>query len=79
MAQSYLEMPMPNPNTTTRDDFTKYYVRQTCPENADPKFRKLFVNLQKMLDLLANHDAMKPNLQQTYMTPANSKNKVYFM
>ena len=31
-----------------------------------------------LLDKLAHHEAMAPNLNQTYMTPAADKNKVYF-
>lgn len=70
---------MPNPNTATRQEFTQNLVSQQCPSNATTKYRQAFTKHQELLDLLGNHSAMVPNNQQTYSTPANSKNKVYFM
>ena len=69
----------PNPNTTTREAFTQYYQEQTVPNDADHKYKHLFLVHQKLYKLLLEHPAMEPNRQQTFSTPANSKNKVYSM
>ncbi|PVH93873.1 hypothetical protein DM02DRAFT_618988 [Periconia macrospinosa] len=75
-------MPMyvqPDGNTTTREKFTDFYINWPLPSNANEEYRKLFLAHQRLLKLLCDHPAMDPNRQQTYNTPANSKNKVYFM
>lgn len=69
----------PHPATTTRLEFTRHHVEKPCPSNATAQYRHYFTSHQKLLDLLAKHPAMESNLQQTYSTPAASKNKVYFM
>ncbi len=66
-----------DPNTATREEFTNHLVDAPVPDNASEQWKNNVVNLKAMLKKLAFHDAMTPNLQQTYMTPANSKNKVY--
>jgi hypothetical protein len=71
-----------DPNRATRAEFTEYICRPQLPPDApDPTpIWKLFVSNQKdLVTALAAHPAMEPNLQQTYDTPAASKNKVYFM
>lgn len=60
----------PDPNTATRENFTLFLVNRECPSNASPKYRNLYTSHQRLVDLLAHHPAMVPNLQQTYMTPA---------
>jgi hypothetical protein len=69
----------PDPNTTTRQAFTDYFLSQECPTNAVPKYRHVFDTHQKLMKLLIDHPAMDQNRGQTYMTPAASKNKIYFM
>lgn len=71
-------MSPPDPNTSTREEFTKHLTSLECPGNASAEYRKAYTSHQRLLDLLAHHPAMASNLQQTYMTPAASKNKVYF-
>lgn len=68
-----------DPNITTRENFTRNLTQVSIPANASSKWRFYAEKSQALLDKLANHTAMTPNLQQTYMTPAASKNKVYFM
>jgi hypothetical protein len=51
---------------------------QHAPD-AHPTYKHLFITHQQLAKLLIEHPAMKPNLQQTFSTPANSKNQVYFM
>lgn len=68
-----------NPHSATREQFTVHLTSLPCPEDAHKDYKHLFVSLQKLLDLLAHHEAMRPNLQQTFMTSAASKNKIYFM
>lgn len=67
--------------TATREQFTQNIIAQ--PDNPrgpnTTKWSAYRTHLNNLLDLLAHHDAMAPNLRQPYMTPANSKNKVYFM
>jgi len=68
-----------DPNTATREQFTTQLISNPTPFDAAPAWTKLADNLKTLLEKLAHHSAMAPNLQQTYMTPAASKNKVYFM
>lgn len=68
-----------DPNTATRAEFTAHLTSKPIPTSAAPAWKKLVITLRVLLDKLAAHPAMAANLQQTYMTPANSKNKVYFM
>ncbi|KAL8282830.1 hypothetical protein RB597_010188 [Gaeumannomyces tritici] len=72
-------MSMPNPNTTTRRVFTQFLVEKECPDNADPYYKKTHDDLRRLLDLLAKHEGMSANMEQTFMMPAADKNKVYFM
>lgn len=67
-----------DPNKNTREEFTKAIVTRPIPEFASPDWKKYVQRSQVLLDKLAHHTAMASNLHQTYMTPANSKNKVYF-
>lgn len=68
----------PDVETTTRVDFTEFFQRFQCLPDAHPVYKHLFEMHQQLAKLLIEHPAMKPNLQQTFSTPANSKNKVYF-
>lgn len=69
----------PNPETTKRDAFTEFFLERPCPQEADPKYKHLFDVHQNLMRMLINDSAMDANRQQTFSTPANSKNKVYFM
>lgn len=68
-----------DPYVATRQQFTDHLVNKRIPANATDEWRETTFELQSLLRKLAAHDAMRANLEQTYMTPANSKNKVYFM
>ncbi|CZT14203.1 uncharacterized protein RCC_00177 [Ramularia collo-cygni] len=68
-----------DPNTTTREVFTSNITSVPVPSDASSNWRFFAETSKSLLDKLAHHSAMAPNLQQTYMTPAASKNKVYFM
>ena len=67
----------PNPNTTTREAWTNAKLNYVIPANASPDFRSYVEVLQSLERKLAFHSAMRPNLQQTYATPANLKTKIY--
>ncbi|KAL8804958.1 MAG: hypothetical protein Q9182_002268 [Xanthomendoza sp. 2 TL-2023] len=67
-----------DPNKNTREEFTSHLVALPIPDFAAPKWKKLVQRSKVLLDKLAHHPAMATNLQQTYMTPANSKNNIYF-
>ncbi|KAF9263042.1 hypothetical protein L218DRAFT_987817 [Marasmius fiardii PR-910] len=54
-------------------------VTHEIPSNVHADWKRYAETNQIFLSTLASHAAMAPNLQQTYMTPANSKNKIYFM
>ena len=69
----------PNPSETTRLDFTDFFQRFRHSPDAHPSYKHLFNTQQRLAKLLIEHPAMMPNLQQTFSTPANSKNKVYSM
>lgn len=69
-----------DPNTSTREEFTAGLTKIPLPPvTLAPDWKGLAEELRILLDKLAQHPAMVPNLQQTYMTPAASKNNVYFM
>lgn len=68
-----------DPNTSTREQWTAALVSQTIPTDANAQYKSYTEGYQKLYNKLAHHNAMVPNLQQTFMTPAASKNKVYFM
>ena len=72
-------MPSLNPYQATREEYTQKHCSVELPSDVSPEFKNLFVGNQRLIDALAHHPAMAPNLQQTYMTPAASKNKVYFI
>lgn len=69
----------PDVNTTKRIDFTAFFLCFQPADDAHPAYKALFTSHQALIKLLIEHPAMTPNLQQTFNTPANSKNKVYFM
>jgi hypothetical protein len=69
----------PDTKKTTRADFTDFFLRFQHAPDAHPIYKHLFITHQALAKLLVEHPAMVPNLQQTFSTPANSKNKVYFM
>jgi len=68
----------PNVESTTRTNFTNFFLRFRHAEDAHTDYKHLFLTQQKLIKLLVDHPAMQPNLEQTFSTPANSKNKVYF-
>lgn len=68
-----------DPNTSTREHFTAHLTSQAMTPSTAEEWKKLVEPLKLLLEKLAHHTAMAPNLQQTYVTPAASKNKVYFM
>lgn len=71
----------PNPNTSTRAEFTASYLA-IAPLPADPsvsaKWTRLVNSLLALIKALGEHEAMQRNNQQTYMTPAKDKNAQYF-
>ncbi|KAL1604755.1 hypothetical protein SLS60_004295 [Paraconiothyrium brasiliense] len=69
-----------DPSTSTREQFTKHLTDVPMPGSfVHDDWLKHATAHQVLLDKLASHPAMAPNLQQTYNTPANNKNNVYFM
>ncbi|KXT08685.1 hypothetical protein AC579_8664 [Pseudocercospora musae] len=70
---------MADPYTATREEFTNHLTAAEIPADANTTFKRYAESHQRLLTALTQHPAMAPNLQQTYMTPANSKNKIYFM
>jgi hypothetical protein len=68
----------PNPAITTRTDFTKFFLNFRAAPDAHELYKHLFDVHQNLIRLLVEDPAMRPNLEQTFSTPANSKNKVYF-
>ena len=65
--------------TGTRQQYTDKLCGESVPSNAAAQWSNLLTATQTLAKALNDHSAMVPNLQQTYSTPANSKNKVYFM
>ncbi|THY61962.1 hypothetical protein D6C97_03328 [Aureobasidium pullulans] len=69
----------PDPDTTTRAEFTTHHLNRQCPTVCSPRFSHIFRVHQTLIRLMDAHPAMDQNRDQTYNTPAASKNKVYFM
>ena len=65
----------------TREQVTNQHIMQAehLPADVDEEWTGYALDLVQLLQKLAFHPAMAPNLRQTYSTPATSKNKVYFM
>ena len=72
-------MPNMDPNTTTREVWTNDKLDEPIEDGTHPGLKHYIETNKALLRLLASHSAMRPNLQQTYSTPANLKTKVYFM
>jgi len=70
---------LPDFNTCTRQEYTTALLSQPIPENASNDYRQEVSQHQTLLELLFSDPAMDPNRDQKYMTPAASKNKVYFL
>lgn len=68
-----------NPATCNRRDYTRGLAEATLPANMAPAWKNYALALRDLYTRLGNHEAMRPNLEQTFDTPANSKNSVYFM
>jgi len=69
----------PDPYTTARKDYTAAICGKDIPENANDAYKKLVEGSRKLVNCLLDDPAMAPNREQTFMTPAASKNRVYFM
>lgn len=76
MASTYQQL---DPNTATRRQFSHQLINHEPPENATAEYKHYSKTMTDLLDALLHHDAMAENIDQTFMTPANYKNKVYFM
>ncbi|KAK3062409.1 hypothetical protein LTS18_004111 [Coniosporium uncinatum] len=68
-----------DPSQSTRAEYTSRMTSIPIPDFAHKDWKNLVSKHQSLLRMLADHPAMAPNLQQTYSTPANNKNNVYFM
>jgi len=71
-----------NPDSNTREQFTQNIVSKPLPttqDGAKQEWLDLASKLRSLLHKLAHHPAMAANLNQTFLTPAASKNKVYFV
>ncbi|TIA57663.1 hypothetical protein D6C77_06001 [Aureobasidium pullulans] len=66
----------PDPDTTTRAEFTIHHLNRQCPTVCSPRFSHIFRVHQTLIRLMDAHPAMDQNRNQTYNTPAASKNKV---
>jgi hypothetical protein len=66
-----------NPNTTTREAFTKNITDVAIPSNATPAWSAAVKHQQTLYRLLYDHPAMEPNRQQTFMTKAAQKSSIY--
>jgi hypothetical protein len=70
---------VPDPNTTSRRGYTTALIDRAIPSNAAPEYRRRVTQHKELVQALFDDAAMEPNREQTFMTPANSKNRVYFM
>lgn len=70
-----------NPHTCKRRDYTPGLATATLPPRHEMSdmWAGLAILLRDLYSALGNHPAMTRNLDQTFDTPASSKNSVYFM
>jgi hypothetical protein len=68
-----------DPNRNTREEFTNAAQGQTIPDDAAPQWKELNQTLKDLMLKLVYHDSMAQNRVQPFMTPAASKNRVYFV
>lgn len=68
-----------NPAKCNRRDYTAGLIAAPLPDSAAASWTSTVEKLRAVYGALGAHAAMEPNLNQTFNTPANSKNKVYFM
>ena len=66
-----------NPATTTREAFTKNINDVAIPTDAHESWAGPVRHQQGLYQALYDHEAMTPNRQQTFNTPANQKSRVY--
>lgn len=66
-----------DPYKKTRREFTEYALALDVPDSAAPDWREQAEALKDLYRKLAYDPAMAPNIDQTFMTPAASKTKVY--
>ena len=68
-----------DPNTTTREAFTQNILDIQIPSDALQEWADAVRHQQGLYKALYDHEAMAPNRQQTFMTPAKQKSAVYFL
>lgn len=68
-----------DPNTTTRERFTNNILSIAIPSNASTDWGNAVRKQQALYKALYDHPAMEPNRQQTFMTPAAQKSRVYHL
>ncbi|KAJ4417258.1 hypothetical protein N0V82_006291 [Gnomoniopsis sp. IMI 355080] len=71
--------PRLDPLVNTREEFTRAYLQQPIPDNADPKWKELNHIIRDLMVKLLEHEAMRENKTQPIMIPAINKNRVYFL
>jgi hypothetical protein len=79
MAPTNLIFTPSNPHTTTRADFTANILGVAIPATASQDWATAVRHQQGLYRALFDHDAMAPNRQQTFMTPAAQKTAVYHL
>ena len=67
------------PTTCDRASYTRGLCAPPLLASASPVWLAIVLRTRALYRTLAFHPAMEPNLSQTFSTPANSKNRVYFM
>lgn len=68
-----------NASVCKRRDYTRGLAEASLPEQMSSDWQELATLLRDLYSKLGAHPAMARNLDQTFSTPANSKNSVYFM
>lgn len=68
-----------DPATNSRRKFTEHMQEEPIPANATPALRKIWEDTSKLMEKLAYHEAMQPNIDRMFNEPARRRSKVYFM
>ena len=68
-----------DPYKSTRKEYTDKALSMPIPRDSTKEWENMVQILRTLYRLLAFHPAMATNINDTYMTPARTKNKVYFM
>jgi hypothetical protein len=70
---------MPDPQRTTRQDYTTAICSMPIPATANADWEHEMDIHRRLVKALLTHEAMAPNRDQIFMVPSNKKSRVYYL